>query len=114
MTDRKMAALEILGRHQGGFDEYPNVLHMLDDLGHGRLAMMQWQVIFQHMLIIRRTLAQNPGFNFHDTEVKANQAVKRLRILEEPQVHWMLVFAYFCKEAGNPLVWTEILTLLKS
>lgn len=91
---------------------YVPALDVAERPGLGRIHAMQWQVVFQHMLIMRRTMCQDAGLNFFDTEQKAVKAVKRLKV-DDPYVGWLLVFAATVKSCtGDDAAWKALVAIM--
>lgn len=82
---------EILDRI--GMGAYSEVLNFVGDTAGGRLEAMQWQIIFQHLLIRRRNLCQRFQRDFYEVEKKAEVAVKKLKS-GDAHLDWLLVFLY--------------------
>lgn len=72
---------------------YPLQAPELSEIGYGRIRMQQWQVVHQHMLIMRRSWCHDRGLDFYATEKTVEAKIKRAKILTEPVIHWMLVTA---------------------
>lgn len=72
--------LDVLARHLPGFDAYHAVLALQGERGHGRLRAAQEGVVFQHLLILRRTMVQGAARDFSDVEKKIAAKRKRLKL----------------------------------
>ena len=96
-----------------GLESYSEVLNFVSGTGGGRIAAMQWQVIFQHLLIRRRVLVQGAALNFYEFEKKATAAVKRLGV-DDPHLTWLLVYLYTRKVArGDSEGWDYAVGIIK-
>lgn len=82
---------EILDRI--GMEAYSEALNFVSGTLGGRLKAMQWQVIFQHLLVRRRNLCQRAGRDFYEVEKKAETAVKKLKS-GDAHLDWLLLFLY--------------------
>lgn len=113
-----MLDVEALGALSEHFPElgpyvYPLKSWDQQQIGFGRIRMMQWQVVYQHMLIMRRQWCHDKKLNFHETEKKVEAKIRRAKILTDPVVHWMLVVAGTYAEAyGDQQPYKDILEVI--
>lgn len=89
-----------------GMDAYSEALNFCGGSGHGRIRAMQWQVVFQHLLVRRRSMCIRAQLDFYEVEKKAEAAVKRLKLEISPELSWLLVYAQTMKIVlGEPELW---------
>lgn len=97
-----------------GFEIYAQALLIQEGLGHGRIEAQQHQVIFQHLLILRRQIVQDAGLNFYAVQEYAEKKLKRLKITVDTPIPWMLAtYALTLEKAtGDTRLWDELRAML--
>lgn len=109
-------ALEVVADHYPDLAAYLPALEMIDrcTFGNaGRIKAQIWQVIFQHMLELRRQAVARDQQHFSIVEKTATTAVKRLK-LEDPYLEWVAVFAKTLDVCNDPGPWTELRARMKA
>lgn len=81
--------LQILEREE--MEAFVDTLNFVGDVGHGRIRAMQWQAIFQLLLISRRSMCQDAGLNFYEVEMRATTSVRRF-YKKPDELSWLLVY----------------------
>lgn len=104
---------EILDRI--GMDAYSEVLNFVSGTGGGRIEAMQWQVIFQHLLVRRRGLCHRYQQDFYQVEKKAETAVKKLKVADA-HLNWLLVYLYTAAILipADTSTWTHAVDTIRS
>lgn len=113
---RAAEALEVVADHYPDLAAYLPALEMIDrcTFGNaGRIKAQIWQVIFQHMLELRRQAVVRSAQHFYAVEKAATAAVKRLK-LDDPYLEWVAVFAKTLDACDDPGPWTELRARMKS
>lgn len=97
-----------------GMEAYSEVLNFVSETAGGRLKAMQWQVIFQHLLVRRRTLCQRYQQDFYQVEKKAETAVKKLKS-GDAHLDWLLVYLHtLAMLTGDKSYWIFAVDTMKS
>ena len=115
MTRSDELCLQILDRE--GLKVFSAALVFCDGRGHGRIKAMQWQVIFQDLLINRRFMAQRTGLDFYETEKKAQTSVNRVSKTLPPELNWLmgyLAFRKICIPADSADTWIWASAIIRS
>lgn len=116
MSFRAEEALEVVADHYPDLATYLPALRMTKTCGFGnagRIEAMIWQVVFQHMLELRRRSVARDQQHFYTTEQAVVKAVKRLK-LEDPYLEWVAVFAKTLDACGDPGPWAELRARMKT
>lgn len=98
-------------------DEFAAAVVHCDDRGHGRIKAMQWQVVFQDLLIARRFMAQRAELNFYETEKKAQVSVNRVSKDLSSELNWLmgyLAFRKICYPSDSALTWIWASAIIRS
>lgn len=101
-----------------GMDAYSEVLNFVSGIADGRVAAMQWQVIFQHLLVRRRVLCRTHLRDFYEVEKIAEKVVKKLGV-QDPHLNWLLVYLYTNamlspKDSWEQEIWTRAVDTIKA
>jgi hypothetical protein len=103
-------ALQIL--EDSGLGGYIHALDTAGDSGKGRIRMMIWQAVFQHLMIRRRILCREAELDFYEVEKKAEAAVKRLGVVDAP-LSWLLVYVHTRRQVrGDRDYWDTVRAML--
>lgn len=115
MTTSDELCLQILDRED--LEVFSAALAFCDNRGHGRVKAMQWQVIFQDLLISRRHMAQQAGLDFYETEKKAQTSVNRVRKNLPAELNWLMTYLAFrkiCIPLDSAATWTWASGMIKT
>lgn len=107
--------LQILDRE--GLEVFSTAVVYCLDRGHGRIKAMQWQVIFQDLLISRRFMAQRAELNFYETEKKAQASVNRVSKTLSAELNWLmgyLAFRKICIPSDSADTWIWASAIIRS
>lgn len=86
--------LDVVARHVPGFGVYADILEAQGNLGHGRIRASQEGLIFQHLLILRRKMAQDAEMNFYEVQDKSYKLVGKKNLDLMPSLAaYLLVYA---------------------
>ena len=116
LSFRANEALEVVADHHPDLATYLPVLEMTMRTGFGnagRLEAMTWQLVFQHMLELRRRAVARERQHFYTVEQAVLKAVKRLK-LDDPYLEWVVVFAKTLDACGDPGPWAGLEARMKS
>lgn len=115
MSCRSAEALEVVADHHPDLAAYLPALEMIETCtfgNAGRIKAQIWQVIFQHMLELRRQACARTAQHFYTVEQAATKAVKRLK-LDDPYLEWVAVFAKTLDACEDPGPWAELRARMK-